>query len=112
MMHRQDDPVYVISVAARMVNLHAQTLRTYERVGLLHPARSNGGVRMYSQQDIERLRLIRRLVEDLRVNLAGVDIVINMTKRINELNAEIVRLRDELQRTRDQHLPVPQPPAT
>jgi MerR family transcriptional regulator/heat shock protein HspR len=110
MMHPHEEPVYVISVAARMVKLHAQTLRAYERGGLLLPARSHGGVRMYSEADIERLRLIRRLVDELGVNLAGVDVVLNMTERINELRAEIDRLRDELQRTRDRHLPVPRSP--
>ena len=110
MMHQHDEPVYVISVAARMVNLHAQTLRSYERGGLLQPARSHGGVRMYSEADIQRLRLIRRLVDDLGVNLAGVDVVLNMTARINELQGEIERLRDELQRARDRNLPVPQRP--
>ena len=65
---------------------------------------------MYSEADIERLRLNRRLVDELGVNLAGVDVVLNMTERINELRAEIDRLRDELQRTRDRHLPVPRSP--
>ena len=62
---RNTQPLYVISVAARMLELHAQTLRGYEREGLIQPARSQGGVRMYSDDDIERVRRIRRLVDEL-----------------------------------------------
>ena len=109
-MTNQHEPVYVISVAARMIGVHAQTLRTYEREGLLAPQRSAGGVRMYSDADIDRLRTIRRLVNDLGVNLAGCDIIMNLTQRIDELQAEMAALRGELQRERDRHLPAPRSP--
>ena len=99
------EPVYVISVAARMIGVHAQTLRTYEREGLVEPQRSRGGVRMYSDADIERLQVIRRLVGDLGVNLAGCDVILRLTQRINGLQAEIDALRQELQRERDRPLP-------
>ena len=109
-MTNQHEPVYVISVAARMIGVHAQTLRTYEREGLLAPQRSAGGVRMYSEADIDRLRTIRRLVSDLGVNLAGCDIIMNLTERIDALHAEMAALRGELQRERDRHLPAPRGP--
>jgi MerR family transcriptional regulator/heat shock protein HspR len=109
-MTNQHEPVYVISVAARMIGVHAQTLRTYEREGLLAPQRSAGGVRMYSEADIDRLRTIRRLVNDLGVNLAGCDIIMNLTERIDALHAEMAALRRELQRERDRHLPAPRAP--
>ena len=103
------EPLYVISVAARMLDVHAQTLRTYEREGLVRPARSRGGVRMYSDHDIERLRRIRTLVDELGCNLAGVDVILNLMERMRELQAEIARLRDDLQRERDRHLPATRP---
>jgi len=104
---RSAEPLYVISVAARMLDLHAQTLRGYEREGLLQPARSRGGVRMYSDDDIERVRRIRRLVDDLGCNLAGVDVILNLMDRMRGLHLEIARLQDELQRERDRQLPAP-----
>lgn len=88
-----DEPLYVISIAARMVNLHPQTLRHYERVGLVEPARTEGGMRMYSPRDIERLEKIAGLIEDLGVNLAGVEVILKMTKQIEELQQEVVALR-------------------
>lgn len=95
-----DEPVFHISVVARMVGVHQQTLRSYERQGLLMPSRSAGNRRLYSQNDIERLRHVLRLVADLGVNLAGVDVILRMTRQIeelqlqlNEAHAEIARLR-------------------
>lgn len=103
----EDEPAFVISVAARMVGMHAQTLRYYERVGLVEPARSRGNIRLYRASDIDRLRLIQRLIEDLGVNLAGVDVIMRLNQRIEALEAELDRLREELQRTRDRRLPAP-----
>ena len=103
------EPLYVISVVARMLDVHAQTLRTYEREGLVHPARSRGGVRMYSDHDVDRLRRIRRLVDELGCNLAGVDVILNLMDRMHGLQAEVARLENELQRERDRHLPAPRP---
>lgn len=77
-----DEPMFVISVAARLVEMHPQTLRYYERAGLLKPTRSRGRIRLYSQRDIDRLRKIARLVEDLGVNLAGVEVILNLTERL------------------------------
>jgi len=84
-----DEPCYVISVAARMVELHPQRLRYYDRIGLLRPSRTAGRVRLYSQRDVEMLRKIARLTEDLGVNLAGVEVILNMTRRIEELQAQL-----------------------
>jgi MerR family transcriptional regulator/heat shock protein HspR len=102
-----DEPCYVISVAARMVGMHQQTLRYYERVGLLAPSRSTGRQRMYSPRDIDRLREIQRLVSDLGVNLAGVDVIFRMRQRILEMELELEEARNQLQRLRDRRLPAP-----
>ncbi|MDZ4277915.1 MAG: MerR family transcriptional regulator [Dehalococcoidia bacterium] len=98
---------YVISVAARMVGMHAQTLRYYERAGLLRPSRSRGRRRLYSNADIARLRDIQRLISDLGVNLAGVDVIFRMRGRMLEMEEELELLRRELQRSRDRRLPAP-----
>jgi MerR family transcriptional regulator/heat shock protein HspR len=78
-------PCYIISVAARMLGIHAQTLRYYEKVGVIEPSRSTGRVRLYSNQDIERLRQIRTLMEDLGVNLAGVEVILRAPQRSTAL---------------------------
>jgi MerR family transcriptional regulator/heat shock protein HspR len=100
-----DEPCYVISIASRMVELHPQTLRYYERVGLIRPQRSKGNRRLYSPRDVERLRAINRLVDDLGVNLAGVEVIFNMRKRMEEMQEEMDRLQaeaeEEIARLRD-----------
>jgi len=102
-----DEPCYVISIAARLVGMHAQTLRQYERVGLVEPKRSRGNIRLYSQADVARLRQVQRLINDLGVNLAGVEVILRMNARMQEMEAEIEGLRRELQRHRDRRLPAP-----
>ena len=91
-----NEPCYVISIAAQILEVHPQTLRYYERAGLVQPSRSRGNIRLYSQQDIEQLRLIQRLMDDLGVNLAGVEVIMNMTQHIQELELEVARLRAQL----------------
>ena len=103
----EDEPCYVISVAARMIGVHAQTLRYYERAGLLVPSRSRGRIRLYSQSDIHRLRQIQRLVSDLGVNLAGAEVILRMNERIRQMETEMETLRSQLQRLRDRRLPAP-----
>ncbi len=93
----QDEPCYIISVAARLVDMHPQTLRYYERLGLIEPSRSSGKIRLYSARDIERLRQIHNYVNDLGVNLAGVEIILNLTEKLAEMEAEIRRLRAALE---------------
>ena len=108
--HNEDEyfaPRFVISVATVMVGVHPQTLRQYERVGLIEPKRTNGRQRLYSQADIDRVRQVQRLVNDLGVNLAGVDIILRLSERIREIEAENQALREELQRQRDRRLPAP-----
>ncbi|MDI7275654.1 MAG: helix-turn-helix transcriptional regulator [Anaerolineae bacterium] len=88
-----DEPCYVISIAARLVDMHPQTLRYYERLGLVVPSRSRGKVRLYSPRDIERLQRIARLVDELGVNLAGVEVILNMSERIEEMQREMEAMR-------------------
>ena len=102
-----EEPAFIISVAARMLGVHAQTLRYYERVGLLTPSRSRGRIRLYSRADLERIRQVQRLIEDLGVNLAGAEVIIDMSNRLRTLEAENDALRRELQRLRDRRLPAP-----
>lgn len=85
----QDKPLYVISVAAELVDMHPQTLRLYERKGLIEPSRSAGKTRLYSQRNIEQLREIRRLTQELGVNLAGVEEIIRLRQRLDELQASM-----------------------
>lgn len=94
-----NEPCYVISIAAQRVGMHPQTLRLYERVGLVKPAR-RGTNRLYSDRDIERLRQIQRLTQDMGVNLAGVEIILNLLE-------QIAVLQNELESVRQHRLPVP-----
>ena len=90
---------FVISVAARMLGVHAQTLRSYERQGLVTPSRTKGRIRLYSPEDIHRAQLIRRLIEDLGVNLAGVEVILRLTDRIRELESQLIETREALAHT-------------
>jgi MerR family transcriptional regulator/heat shock protein HspR len=103
----QDQPYFVISVAARMVGMHQQTLRYYERAGLLQPSRSSGQRRLYSVADINRLREIHRMIDELGVNLAGVDVIFRMRQRMVQMEQEMEELRQQLQQVRDRRLPAP-----
>src|SRR5215211_1627051 len=100
-----EEPAFIISVAARMLGVHAQTLRYYERVGLLTPSRSRGRIRLYSRADLERIRQVQRLIDDLGVNLAGAEVIIDMSARLKALEEENDLLRREVQRYRDRRLP-------
>ena len=102
-----EEPAFIISVAARMLGVHAQTLRYYERVGLLVPSRSRGRIRLYSRADLERVRQVQGLIDKLGVNLAGAEVIIDMSARLKALEEENEALRRELQRFRDRRLPVP-----
>ncbi len=90
--NHSEEPCFVISIAARMVGLHAQTLRYYERVGLIWPSRTNGRQRLYSQADIDRLRRIKTFTEDMGVNLAGAEVALKLMARIDELEREVKSL--------------------
>jgi MerR family transcriptional regulator/heat shock protein HspR len=106
-MTSEEEPCYIISVAARMLGMHAQTLRYYERMGMIAPSRSRGRIRLYSQADISRLRQIQRLINDLGVNLAGAEVILRLNERVRQMEGEIGGLRAELQRIRDKYLPQP-----
>src|SRR5215471_2321480 len=80
---------YMISAVAETYDIHPQTLRLYEREGLLKPSRSEGNTRLYTQDDIERLELILNLTRDLGVNLAGVEVILNMRQRLEEMQTEM-----------------------
>lgn len=103
-MVERNDPCYVISIAAKMVNMHPQTLRYYERLGLVEPSRTQGRIRLYSDRDIHRLQHIQRLISDLGVNLAGVEVIMNMTERLYQLENEMremqAQMEAEIQRLR------------
>ena len=98
----RDEPCFVISVAARMIGVHAQTLRYYERVRLISPSRTEGRQRLYSVADIEQLRRIKALTEDMGVNLAGAEIAIKLMIRIEQLEEELKGLNAEVNRLRTQ----------
>ena len=89
MRPKDSEQWYVISAAARIVGVHAQTLRYYERVGMIRPSRSRGNQRLYSVDDLERLRQIKTLVNDLGVNLAGVEVILRLTQRIAEMERKV-----------------------
>jgi MerR family transcriptional regulator/heat shock protein HspR len=97
-----DRPRYMISVAAELVGMHPQTLRMYEQKGLLRPRRTAGNTRLYSDSDVERLRLIQRLTTELGLNLAGVDHVLRLEDELRRVHERMERLerqmREEIQR--------------
>ncbi|HXV93886.1 MAG TPA: helix-turn-helix transcriptional regulator [Pseudonocardia sp.] len=95
-----DSPVFVISVAAELAGLHAQTLRSYDRLGLVSPGRSAGGGRRYSMRDIALLREVQRLSQEEGVNLAGVKRIIELEQLVDELQERIERLAAELEEAR------------
>jgi len=80
---------YVISVAARMIGIEAHTLRYYERLGLVQPQRSSGNIRLYSEEDIDRLRYIKALMSDCGVNLAGVEVALRLMQRMKEMQQQL-----------------------
>ena len=98
MMDDHIDPRYVISVAARIIGVHVQTLRYYERAGLIKPSRSEGNIRFYSARDVNQLRRIKSLIDDLGVNLAGVEVILRMADRMAEMEKKLQVMQQELAR--------------
>ena len=90
------EPVYLISAVAEILNIHPQTLRQYEREGLIKPSRTNGKIRLYSQKDIDHIRYVLTLTRDLGVNLAGVDIILQLNKRIEELEKDMYIYKNKI----------------
>ncbi len=107
-MHGYDEPVYLISVVAKALNIHPQTLRQYEREGLITPSRTNGKMRLYSQRDIDRINLILRLTRELGVNLAGVDIILQFKDKMEEMEQEIEELKNKLAKATNNSTIAPQ----
>jgi len=97
-MNRDDEPRYVISVAARIVGVQTYTLRYYEKIGIIEPSRSGGNIRLYSDRDIARLQRVKTLMDDLGVNLAGVEVVLRMAQHMTELQRQVEELESELRR--------------
>jgi MerR family transcriptional regulator, heat shock protein HspR len=93
------EPVYMISIASQLTGLHPQTVRLYERLGLVSPSRVNNKNRLYSEQDIERLLQIRRFTQEMGVNLAGVEIILDLLQKMDRLQLEMDELRARLDRT-------------
>lgn len=89
---------FVISVVSRLTGLHTQTLRYYERAGIVAPSRSKGNIRMYSLTDVEKIKQVKTLIDDLGVNLAGVEVILRMGERMRELQKEIEVLEAEVRR--------------
>ena len=94
-MFGHDEPVFIISVAARMLGLRTQTLRYYERLGLIEPSRTGGNQRVFSRRDLEKVQRIRGLMEDLGVNLAGVEVMLKLLSRLEASEQEVARLKLE-----------------
>ena len=94
----ETEPRYVISIAARMVGVQTHTLRYYERVGIIEPSRSRGNIRLYSARDIAHLRRVKTLMDDMGVNLAGVEVIIRMMQQMLELQNQVQELESELKR--------------
>jgi MerR family transcriptional regulator, heat shock protein HspR len=88
---------FLISVAAELAGMHAQTLRTYDRLGLVSPRRSSGGGRRYSERDVELLREVQRLSQDEGVNLAGIKRIIQLTNQVEALQSRVEEMMDELE---------------
>ena len=101
MVNRDDiEPRYVISVAARMLNVQTYSLRYYEKIGIIEPSRSQGNIRLYSERDIAMLRRVKTLVDDLGVNLAGVEVILRLMQHINELQNELEQVRERLKKVK------------
>jgi MerR family transcriptional regulator/heat shock protein HspR len=96
-VNADEQPRYVISIAAQMLGVHPQTLRLYEREGLIEPRRSGGKIRLYSERDIDKVRCIMRLTNDLGVNLAGAETILNMRERMMQMREEMELMRRRME---------------
>jgi len=98
MTERESKPRYVISIAAEMIGIEAHTLRYYEKLGLVQPERSSGNIRLYSEEDIERLRYVKTLMSDCGVNLAGVEVALRLMQRMKEMQEQIEEMERRVNR--------------
>ena len=99
-IYENEEPRYVISIAAKMIGVQVHTLRYYERVGVIEPSRSSGNIRLYSEREITLLRRVKSLMNDLGVNLAGIEVILRMSQRLAELQNQVTELESELQKYR------------
>jgi MerR family transcriptional regulator/heat shock protein HspR len=97
----ESKPRYVISVAARIIGIEAHTLRYYERLGLVEPERSSGNIRLYSEDDIERLRYVKALMSDCGVNLAGVEVALRLMQRMREMQQQLEEMERRISKVAD-----------
>ena len=95
---KDNEPRYVISIAARMLDVQTHTLRYYEKIGIIEPSRSRGNIRLYSDRDIAQIKQLKTLMNDLGINLAGAEIILRMGQRITRLQHNIQRLEAEIKR--------------
>jgi MerR family transcriptional regulator/heat shock protein HspR len=95
-MMKNDEPRYVISVAARMLGIQTHTLRYYEKIGIIAPVRTKGNIRLYSERDVAHLRQLKTLMDELGVNLAGVEVILRMAQRMADLQRRIDKLESEV----------------
>ena len=95
-----NQPRYVISIAARILGIQCHTLRYYDRIGIIEPSRSPGNIRLYSERDIAQLRRIKTLMDDLGVNLAGVEVILRMSQRMTELQSRVEELEAKLDKSK------------
>ena len=102
MNQSEEEPRYVISIAARMVGVQTHTLRYYEKIGIMEPSRSRGNIRLYSDSDIAYLKRVKTLMDDMGINLAGVEVVLRMAQRMTELQHHVEDLESELERLRQE----------
>ena len=93
-----NEPRYVISVAAKMLDMQTHTLRYYEKVGIIEPSRSRGNVRLYSDRDIALLQRVKALVDDMGINLPGVEVILRMMERMNQMQNELEQAQEELRK--------------
>ncbi len=96
MRREESEPRYVISIAAKILGIQTHTLRYYERIGVVEPSRSRGNIRLYSEKDLEQLRRVKTLIEDLGVNLAGAEVILRMAQQIAELQNRVQELEAEI----------------
>jgi len=96
MIDWESRPRYVISIAARMIGIEAHTLRYYERLGLVQPERSSGNTRLYSEEDIDRLRYVKALMSDCGVNLAGVEVALRLMQRMREMQRQLEEMERKI----------------
>ncbi len=94
----EKEPRYVISVAAKMLDMHTYTLRYYERVGIIEPSRSRGNVRLYSDRDIAILKRVKSMVDDMGINLPGVEVILRMIQRVGELQNQLEQAHEQLEK--------------